>query len=94
VAGSLLQAAGLPELIAGSLADYEALALRLAREPERLAALRQRLARHRDSCSLFDTARFTRAIEAAYATMWERAQRGAPPQGFAVDGATVQTKSG
>jgi predicted O-linked N-acetylglucosamine transferase (SPINDLY family) len=84
VAGSLLHGIGLPELITGSLADYEALALRLAREPERRAVLRQKLARHRDTCRLFDTGRFTRAIEAAYATMWDRAQRGEPPEGFAV----------
>jgi protein O-GlcNAc transferase len=84
VAGSLLGALGLPELIAGSLADYEALALALAREPARLAALRQKLARNRDVFPLFDTARFTRHMEAAYTTMWERAQRGEPPQGFAV----------
>jgi predicted O-linked N-acetylglucosamine transferase (SPINDLY family) len=56
----------------------------LAREPARLAALRQKLARNRDTHPLFDTARFTRAIESAYATMWERAQRGEPPQSFAV----------
>src|SRR6185295_16586517 len=60
------------------------LALRLAREPERLAALRGKLADNRDVRPLFDTERFTRAIEAAYATMWERAERGEPPQGFAV----------
>jgi predicted O-linked N-acetylglucosamine transferase (SPINDLY family) len=84
VAGSLLQAIGLPELIAGSLAGYEMLAVRLAREPARLAALRQTLARHRETHPLFDTARFTRAIEAAYATMWNRAQRGLPPLRFSV----------
>jgi protein O-GlcNAc transferase len=84
VAGSLLNAVGLPELITHSLPDYEALALRLARDPERLAALRQRLARNRVAFPLFDTDRFTRHIEVAYATMWERAERGEPPQAFAV----------
>jgi predicted O-linked N-acetylglucosamine transferase (SPINDLY family) len=84
VAGSLLEAVGLPELITGSPADYEALALRLAREPERLAALRQKLARNRDTYPLFDSGRFTRHLEAAYATMWERTQRGEPPRSFAV----------
>ena len=44
VAGSLLRAAGLPELATASLPDYEALALALARDPERLAGLRARLA--------------------------------------------------
>jgi predicted O-linked N-acetylglucosamine transferase (SPINDLY family) len=84
VAGSLLGAVGLPELIAGSLAEYEALALALARDPARLTALRAKLAHNRDVFPLFDTARFTRHIEAAYTTMWERVQRGEPPQSFAV----------
>jgi predicted O-linked N-acetylglucosamine transferase (SPINDLY family) len=84
VAASLLQAAGLPELISHSLADYEALALKLAQEPAMLGTLRTKLARQRDACPLFDTERFRRHIEAAYFTMHERAQRGEPPKGFAV----------
>jgi predicted O-linked N-acetylglucosamine transferase (SPINDLY family) len=84
VAGSLLTAVGLPELITTSLAEYEALALRLARDPARLGALRQRLERNRSSHPLFDTERFTRHLEAAFTIMWERAERGEPPQSFAV----------
>jgi Tfp pilus assembly protein PilF len=41
-------------------------------------------ARNRDTYPLFDTARFTRHIEAAYTTMWERQQRGERPEAFAV----------
>jgi predicted O-linked N-acetylglucosamine transferase (SPINDLY family) len=84
VAASLLGAVGLPELITTSLADYESLALRLARDPELLASLRDKLARNRRSFPLFDTDRFTRHIEAAYTAMWERAERGEPPESFAV----------
>jgi predicted O-linked N-acetylglucosamine transferase (SPINDLY family) len=84
VAASLLKAVGLPELITTSLEDYEALALKLAREPTLLAAIKAKLANNRDTCPLFDTARFTRHIEAAYTTMWERQQRGEPPECFAV----------
>jgi len=84
VAGSLLSAVGLPELITHSLAEYEALALKLARDPPLLGSLRKKLARNRDSYPLFDTARFTRHIEAAYIRMWERHQRGEPPHSFAV----------
>jgi predicted O-linked N-acetylglucosamine transferase (SPINDLY family) len=85
VASSLLCAVGLPELVTPSLADYETLALKLAREPGLLAATKAKLAANRDSMPLFDTARFTRNIEHAYATMWQRAQRGEPPEAFAVD---------
>ena len=86
VAGSLLRAAGLPELAAASLPDYEALALALARDPERLAGLRARLAAGRASCPLFDTDRHRRHLEAAYVAMWERQQRGDSPAAFAVPG--------
>jgi len=84
VAGSLLHAVGLPELVANSLGDYETLALRLAREPALLASFRQRLARNRETFPLFDTARFTGHLESAYAAMWDRQQHGEPPESFAV----------
>ncbi|MBI2236287.1 MAG: tetratricopeptide repeat protein [Magnetospirillum sp.] len=71
VAGSLLHAVGLPELITTSLADYEALALRLATEPGLLDGFKRRLAAGRDTAPLFDSARFTRNLEAAYRQMWE-----------------------
>jgi protein O-GlcNAc transferase len=85
VAGSLLSAVGLPELITHSLKDYEALALTLACEPDLLASIRQKLAENRLGAPLFDTERYTRHIEAAFTTMWERHQRGEGPQGFAVN---------
>ena len=69
VAGSLLRAIGLPELVATSLAEYEALARRLAAAPNRLRALREKLRRNRGTFPLFDCARFTRNLEAAYAAM-------------------------
>jgi protein O-GlcNAc transferase len=85
VAASLLRAARLPELIADSVPEYEALALQLAQDRDRLAALKARLDRNRATCVLFDAARFARHIEAAYAVMWKRLQRGEPPESFAVD---------
>ena len=84
VAGSLLHAVGLPELVTHSLADYEALAFRLARDPGLLASLKQKLAQNRDTYPLFDTERSTRHLEAAYVTMWERYQRGEAPVDFDV----------
>jgi predicted O-linked N-acetylglucosamine transferase (SPINDLY family) len=87
VAGSLLHAVGLPELVTESLEAYEREALALAAEPERLAALRTRLARNRATAPLFDTDRFRRHLEAAYRTMWELHQRGEPPRRFGVSGA-------
>ncbi len=85
MAGSLLNAVGLPELITKSLDEYEALALKLARNPALLTSIKEKLTRNRDTYPLFDTKRFTRHIESAYTTMWERSQRGEPPISFSVD---------
>jgi len=84
VAASLLHALGMDDLVASSLADYEALALQLARDPMRLAETKQKLARNRDTHPLFDTDRSRRAIESAYAEMCARYRRGEPPASFAV----------
>ena len=80
VAASLLKAVGLEELITHSLDDYEALALKLAYDPASLAALRDQLAHNKISFPLFDTARRTRQIEAAYTIMWQRYQCGETPK--------------
>ena len=69
VAASILNAMGLCELIARDPRDYEQLALALANDPPRLAALKARLAANRATTALFDTARFTRALEAGYEKM-------------------------
>jgi predicted O-linked N-acetylglucosamine transferase (SPINDLY family) len=86
VAASVLHAAGLPELVTHSLADYESLALRLATDPALLGVFKQRLEQNRRTCALFDTARFVRHIEAAYTKMWEIHERGKGPQSFSVSG--------
>jgi len=84
VAGSLLNAVGLTELITQTAEDYEALALKLAADAPLLADIKAKLARNRTVFPLFDTDRFRRHIEAAFVTMWERSQRGEPAAGFAV----------
>lgn len=84
VAASLLQAVSLPELVTDSLADYETVALGLASSPARLRPLRERLARQRERAPLFDTARFTRHLEAAYTVMWQRHVHGLAPEAFDV----------
>ncbi len=74
-AGSMLRAAGLPELLTESLADYESLAVRLATESGLLGGLRARLYKTlwQKSAPLFDTARFARELEAIYIRMAESA---------------------
>jgi predicted O-linked N-acetylglucosamine transferase (SPINDLY family) len=72
VSSSLLHAAGLPELVTTGWDDTVALATALARDGERLAGLRRRLADGRDRAPLFDTARFTRDLERLLAAIWEQ----------------------
>ena len=84
VAGSLLRAVGLPELVTNSLHEYEDMALMLASQPTLLGEIKAKLARNRLSTPLFDTDRFRQHIEAAYLTMWETYQRGDKPASFAV----------
>ena len=84
VAGSLLQAVGLPELITFSPAAYETLALRLAREPALLQGLRHKLLGNRLNAPLFDIARYTRHYEAALTQMWETWANGQEAMSFAV----------
>jgi predicted O-linked N-acetylglucosamine transferase (SPINDLY family) len=86
VATSLVHAIGLPDLATRSLAEYEALALRLATDAPLLSEFRQRLGRSRSTHPLFDTRRTCRHIESAYVTMWEILERGEPPHGFSVVG--------
>jgi predicted O-linked N-acetylglucosamine transferase (SPINDLY family) len=81
VAASILKAIGLPELITDNFEDYEKLALALATDPARLAALREKLAANRRTTALFDTSRFTGNLEAAYERMrenWAAAEPGLP----------------
>jgi predicted O-linked N-acetylglucosamine transferase (SPINDLY family) len=66
VAASLLHAIGVPELVTQTPQDYETLAIQLARDPQRLAALRGKLAANRLTTPLFDTERFTRDLEDIY----------------------------
>jgi predicted O-linked N-acetylglucosamine transferase (SPINDLY family) len=76
VAGSLVHAAGLPELITHSVEDYEALANALAAQPEWVRRLKARLKETHATSPLFDTARFCRNLEAIYIAMWRKQNLG------------------
>lgn len=79
VAGSLLKAAGMDDLIVESREAYEAKALQLARDPELLAETRARLARNRETCPIFDMPRYARNFERLLLAMWHRHEQGLPP---------------
>jgi predicted O-linked N-acetylglucosamine transferase (SPINDLY family) len=87
VAGSLLMAIGMPELVTESLEEYQQTALALARSPQRLIALRQKLEQNRDASALFDLPKCTANIEAAYTRMWQTWLAGQKPAAFSIEGA-------
>ncbi len=72
VAGSLLNAIGLPELIAETEQDYEDLALELATNPVKLNKIRKKLVQNRLSYPLFDTIKYTHHLETAFQIAYDR----------------------
>ena len=79
VAASLLNAIELPELVTNTQEEYEALAVQLCKNPQKLAEIKLRLDNNRLTSPLFDTPLFTKNIEAAYIQMYERHHKGLQP---------------
>ena len=69
----------MPELVTTSLEDYEALALKLARDLVLLDTIKEKLARNRGTHPLFDTPLYTKHLEAAYEAMYQRHKAALPP---------------
>ncbi|MFM8609267.1 MAG: hypothetical protein ACKOCJ_02220 [Burkholderiaceae bacterium] len=94
MAGSLLHAAGLDELITASMAQYEERAVALASDAAALAHARARLVIARQSGPLFDTPRLVRQIEQALAALAAgESPPGAAPQRAAA-AESVETATG
>ena len=85
VAASLLNAVNLPELITSSQEEYEALAIELATNPDKLKIIKDKLALNLPTAPLYDTALFTQHIESAYKTMYERHHQGLKPENIYVE---------
>ncbi len=83
-AGAMLRAAGLPQLITASLEEYECLAVRLAREPDMLNDIRQKLVEARSNTALFDADRAVRELEAAFLQMMKLWLAREAPRSFSV----------
>lgn len=91
VSESLLDALGMPELVAGNAREYVALCVRLAGDPAELQALKEKLAANRFRAPLFDTERFTRHLETAYRMMVDRARDGLEPDHMDVPALPART---
>lgn len=87
VGASLLNAIALPELVTTTAHEYEARAVELAADSQKLRAIRDKLARNRLAEPLFDTQRFTRHLESAYRLMLDRHRAGLAPEHLDVGGA-------
>lgn len=78
VAGSILNAADLPELITNSLEQYEALALKIATDPKLSYSLKSKLLANRNQCALFNSSLYTHNLEKAFEIMYERHKNDLP----------------
>lgn len=85
VASSLLHAIGLPELITTTREEYIALAVDLTTSPDKFDAIKRKLAANRLTTPLFDIKSFTADLETLYIKMYERHQRGLPPEDIHVN---------
>ncbi len=79
-AASLLVSIELPELIAHTQAEYEAIAIGLAINPEKLQMIKNKLADHRVNTILFNTPQFTKHLESAYTKIYNRYHEGLPTE--------------
>ena len=82
---SILNAVNMPELIASSIAEYESLAVMLAKNPNKLKSLKDKLRHNLSKTSLYDTNVFAKSIELAYKKMYERKQRGMEPENIFIN---------
>ena len=82
---SIVSALNLPELITTSSEEYESLAIELATNPEKMKAIKDKLASNLSTAPLFDTKLFTKNLESAYTEMYERYHKGLEPDHIYVE---------
>jgi protein O-GlcNAc transferase len=80
VASSILTAANLPELVTSNLAEYQQLAISLAKDTDRLKVIREKLQIIKTSSQLFNTQKFTADLESIYLQMYENYVSGKNPE--------------
>ena len=80
VCGSLVSAAGTPEMICRTRNEYVARAVELANDSAKLGEIRERLHAGRGTCTLFDTPKLVRSLETLYGQMQEARLAGTMPR--------------
>ena len=84
MATEALRGIEVPELITKTPEEYKKLAIELARSPEKLKLLKEKVQRNRLTTALFDPVANTRHIENAYLEMYRRYAAGEQPNDFTV----------
>ena len=84
-AASVVNAINLPELITSTQEQYESVAIELATNPEKLKIIKDKLVDNLATAPLYDTPLFTRHLESAYLTMYDRYQQGLDPEHIYVE---------
>ena len=82
---SIVSALNLPELITTSSEEYESLAIELATNPEKMKAIKDKLASNLSTAPLYDTKLFTKNLESAYTQMYEKYHNGLEPDHIYVE---------
>jgi predicted O-linked N-acetylglucosamine transferase (SPINDLY family) len=85
MAASVINAINLPELITSTQEQYESVAIELATDAEKLKIIKDKLADNLATAPLYDTPLFTRHLESAYLTMYDRYQQGLDPEHIYVE---------
>ena len=80
VCGSLVRSAGIPELVCSTPQEYIDRAIMLGHDKEALKHYKAFLRENRDNCTLFDTPKLVRHLEALYSKMWDEYQSGTIPR--------------
>ena len=82
---SIVNAVNLPELITNTPEEYEALAIELGNNPDKMKAIKEKLQANLSTAPLFNTKLFTKNLESAYTQMYERHHKGLEPDHINVD---------
>jgi len=80
VCGSLVRAAGIPELICASPEEFVDRAVSFGNDPALIAPFREKLRAGRDSCTLFDMPLLVGRLEELYRQMWAEFEKGDLPR--------------
>lgn len=85
MASSILNAVNLPELVTHSQEEYESLAIELANCPDKIKKIKDKLLANLSTAPLYDTQLFTKNLESAYRTMYERHHQGLKPEHIIIE---------